>query len=281
MRMVGGEVSVTRRDALDIKGSRTPYPASTSPDPAYSTAVAAAAAAAAATPASSQLNTAVSTPVTRNKDLRAEFWLEEHLSVRDNAHIDAKFIDGAAHSPHLHHAHVQKKLVPVQKLVEKHKERDYMVENPSPPFEVLNRCQGARIYDPARPRMKFWCPGDVPFQSRWIQRMKDTELMGPTGVVLWMYERSESGEPLEPYAIDSVSPRDFVIVAPDSHGTQLHATAYVVGPSTGMIRYDCTRRSGWVILRDLDTVDMKRTDFHFRPHTPLYPNYGDFDDGDN
>jgi hypothetical protein len=134
---------------------------------------------------------------------------------------------------------------------------DLYVQNNAPGFAVLSRHTPCRLRDPKRPNLQFWVASAVPFNEAFVKSLrKSLSLNDRTDILLWVRERNpeDRSTPLQLYESSEQKQREFEIVDPtEDDGSVLQARAKVVMTSEGSVKYASSRRSGWIVLRDLHT----------------------------
>jgi hypothetical protein len=188
------------------------------------------------------------------------YWRSEHLRVKHAHHVDPSEIDGA--SKH-HSIHTSIGQIDVDTLRTRlGKPLNAEQTNPCPPWRVLTHSNACRVLDPERPDMCFFLSEDVGYEESWVSSMRKGYMWGENDVFLWFYEKHKKDNERPKGYIASNDPVDLTVVSPGSDGSELPATCKIIRTSESKpALYNKSRRSGWIIVRNLVTTTMKRTDF--------------------
>jgi hypothetical protein len=171
--------------------------------------------------------------------------------------------DGALLHADIHHTpSASKQLKPLEELRTKnHKlrsaeqENDLLSKNPSPSWLQLRRFIACRLLDPNARDTIYWCMKDIPFNTGWVEKMQQCMMVDENDIYLWAYKPvdKEDKQPLRLHEPSHTVPADFILVD-ESTGSEVKVQALVVQSSNGTPAYTSSRRTGFLIIRDLHSV---------------------------
>lgn len=198
------------------------------------------------------------------KETNVRRWVSEDLRVRYYDDSAPEYVDGAVgkvYRPVLRRTTskpLNELATTTGKDVADSETSDLYTTNGAPPWNVLRRFPACRLLDPHNRNTRYWLPDDVPFNTEWVQSMRQSHMISDDDVFLWVHSKAadQVGEPLQLQMADNDTRHDFVIVSPED-GSELPARALVVFNSNAIPSYSRSRRSGFIILRHLETGFMK------------------------
>jgi hypothetical protein len=136
---------------------------------------------------------------------------------------------------------------------------DMYSTHPSPPWEILRRYPSCRLIDPADKSYTFWCASYIPFNIIKVNQLVRTYCIDEGDMLLWVYQRLKDKDIKQPISLPPTSntvPRSFIVVSPEGGGepVEIKTEAYVIKTSAGESNYNTSRRSGYIVLRNLHSV---------------------------
>jgi hypothetical protein len=155
---------------------------------------------------------------------------------------------------------------------------DLYTVNPCPGYPLLKRFTKCRLIDPIHPTMQFWLLQDVTFDQTWTGHLESMGVLLASDIFVWVYE------PLPPTSsknntvyttmdeLDGVNEQPLKLPGSDGNDTpyifqiannvvedeqleRKYAQGYIVGNSNSVPRYAKSRRTGYLIIRDLHFIE--------------------------
>lgn len=135
---------------------------------------------------------------------------------------------------------------------------DLYTVNPAPAWAILRRFGACRLKDPQSPSTIYWCCEDIPIQQDIVAKYREMHQLTKSDVFLWVYQPripdvDTARQPLRLHEASKTQRYPFIIIDTED-GREMKAEASVVLSSNGIKSYNASRRSGYIVLRDLVLV---------------------------